>query len=103
MSKHRGNTPPANSRPDSLTTNATLADSTESDAGANQAMEDPKAKGDGPLPEEVTGRASATQEDLVTLMANDSGEHITDGFRAGNGDDPESDVDTDDDADDDLN
>ena len=34
-------------------------------------------------PEEVTGRASGTDDDLVSLFSNDSGEHIDDGFRGG--------------------
>lgn len=99
MAKHDAGSAPLNSRTNSLNTNPTLADSTSSDAGGDDVPDEPTAKGDGPLPEELTGRAASTEEDLVTLMANDSADHLTDGFRTGSGDDPETDVDTDDDAD----
>jgi hypothetical protein len=59
--------------------------------------DDPVNKGDGPLPEELTGRAAGTGEDLTSLFANGSDEHLADGFRAGNGDDPETEIDTKDD------
>lgn len=85
--------------PNSLNTNPTSPRHT-SDVGDADGFLDPVAKGDGPLPEELTGRASATGEDLVALMANGSAEHLTDGFRGGNGDDPETDAVNDDDADD---
>ena len=39
------------------------------------------------VPEELTGRADATNEDLTALFANDSAEHVTDGFRGGSDDD----------------
>jgi hypothetical protein len=38
-----------------------------------------------PLPDELTGRASKTDDDLATLFDNDSQEHIKDGFRGGSG------------------
>jgi hypothetical protein len=38
-----------------------------------------------PLPDELTGRASKTDDDLATLFDNESGEHIKDGFRGGSG------------------
>jgi hypothetical protein len=41
-----------------------------------------------PLPEEVTGRASGTDDDLVSLFGNESDEHVRDGFRGGSQDDP---------------
>jgi hypothetical protein len=96
MSKHPSS--PVNSSPTSQNTNSTLPDTVNSDAAESATSDgDPTTRGDGPLPEEVTGRASYTGEDLVSLMANDTADHITDGFRAGNGDDPETDVDVDDD------
>ena len=41
-----------------------------------------------PLPEEITGRASGTDEDLVALFENPTGKHMTDGFRGGSDDEP---------------
>jgi hypothetical protein len=38
-----------------------------------------------PLPDELTGRASKTDDDLATLFDNDSQEHLKDGFRGGSG------------------
>jgi hypothetical protein len=43
----------------------------------------PELEGGTPLPEEVTGRASKTRENLMTLFDNDSPEHLADGFRGG--------------------
>lgn len=40
-----------------------------------------------PLPDELTGRASKTNEDLATLFDNETEEHLTDGFRGGSGED----------------
>jgi hypothetical protein len=40
-----------------------------------------------PLPDELTGRASKTDDDLTTLFDNESWEHIQDGFRGGSGED----------------
>jgi hypothetical protein len=44
-----------------------------------------------PLPEELTGRASGTDEDLVALFGNDTDKHLADGFRGGSEDEPASD------------
>ncbi|HEX7024875.1 MAG TPA: hypothetical protein VF187_08665 [Gemmatimonadales bacterium] len=41
-----------------------------------------------PLPEELTGRASKTEEDLKSLFASKSEEHLEDGFKGGSGDEP---------------
>jgi len=59
----------------------------------------PELEGGTPLPEELTGRASATDEDLTSLFANDSGDHIADGFRGGSNADPESEILNEDDTD----
>ncbi len=40
-----------------------------------------------PLPDELTGRASKTNDDLTTLFDNESEEHIKDGFRGGSDED----------------
>jgi hypothetical protein len=59
-----------------------------------------------PLPEEVTGRASGTSDDLTALFKSDTAQHFADGFRGGSNSDPGSDlvkeVDTDPDAGDDV-
>ena len=56
------------------------------------------------LPEELSGRASATSEDLTELFENDTADHFADGFRGGSNSDRSSDlvkdVDTDPDSDD---
>ena len=49
----------------------------------------PELEGGRPLPEELTGRASRTSDDLTALFGNDSPEHLADGVRGGSGDDPE--------------
>ena len=41
-----------------------------------------------PLPDELTGRASKTDDELTTLFQNPDDEHVTDGFRGGSGDEP---------------
>lgn len=56
------------------------------------------AKGDEASKDELTGRAFGTGEDLTSLFANGSDEHLRDGFRSGNGDDPDSDVERGDDT-----
>jgi len=56
----------------------------------------PQLEGGTPLPEELTGRASATGEDLTTLFANNSADHFADGFRGGSNADPGSDLQNDD-------
>ena len=50
--------------------------------------EDIDVDGIQPLPEELTGRASGTDEDLVALFDNLSDKHMTDGFRGGSDDEP---------------
>ena len=50
--------------------------------------ESPALEGGPPLPEELTGRASGTSEDLTALFDNESREHLADGFRGGSADDP---------------
>jgi hypothetical protein len=39
-----------------------------------------------PVPDELTGRASRTEDDLAALFENEDQEHITDGFKGGSGD-----------------
>lgn len=47
----------------------------------------PELEGGPPMPEEITGRASKTDEDLTTLFANDGADHMEDGFKGrSNGD-----------------
>ena len=41
---------------------------------------------DRPAPEELTGRASKTEEDLGSLFGNEGGDHLSDGFKGGSGD-----------------
>ena len=48
--------------------------------------ETPELEGRMPLPEEVTGKASSTDEDLVTLFDEDDSGHLADGFRGGSDD-----------------
>jgi len=66
----------------------------------------PELEGGTPLPEELTGRASGTGEDVSALFANDAADHFADGFRGGSNDDRGSDLpkdtDTDRDADEDV-
>jgi hypothetical protein len=66
----------------------------------------PRLEGGTPLPEELTGRASATGEDLTALFDNDTAGHFADGFRGGSNSDPGSDIqkdiETDPKADDDV-
>ena len=49
--------------------------------------ETPELEGVVRLPEELTGRASRTDENLDTLFKNRSAKHLTDGFHGGSGDD----------------
>jgi hypothetical protein len=42
------------------------------------------------MPEELTGKASGTDDDLVALFDDQRGDHIADGFRGGSEDDPAS-------------
>lgn len=94
MSKRSNVSPVDDARRNSLNANATAPDSINSDVGESGTHGERKSKGDGPLPEEVTGRASSGGEDLVSLFANGTPDHLTDGFRGGNGDDPETDIET---------
>ena len=55
------------------------------DGGTNR-PETPDLEGRVPLPEEVTGKASGTDDDLVSLFAEDDREHLADGFRGGSED-----------------
>jgi hypothetical protein len=48
----------------------------------------PELEGGPPVPEELTGRASGTSEDLTALFDNDSRAHLADGFRGGSADEP---------------
>jgi len=54
--------------------------------GETTRPEVPELDGRMPLPEELTGKASATDEDLVKLFDDAGGEHIADGFRGGSDD-----------------
>jgi hypothetical protein len=40
-----------------------------------------------PVLEELTGRASKTEDDLEALFENEDQEHLIDGFKGGSGDD----------------
>lgn len=53
----------------------------------------PSLEGRTPLPEEITGRASGTDEDLVELFVNKSDKHLEDGFRGGSEDETREDKD----------
>lgn len=61
--------------------------------GSTRHPEYPSLEGRTPLPEEITGRASATNEDLVELFVNESDAHLEDGFRGGSEDETRDDVD----------
>ena len=78
-----------------------IADPAVSDRNENDGIprtpEDPDSRGDESQTQELTGRASGTGEDLASLFANGSDEHLRDGFRSANGDDPGSDIDPTDD------
>jgi hypothetical protein len=52
----------------------------------------PDLEGGTPLPEELTGRASGTGEDLTALFGNDAADHFADGFRGGSNRDRESEI-----------
>jgi hypothetical protein len=52
--------------------------------------ESPELEGREPLPAELTGRASGTNDDLVSLFDNATNEHLSDGFRGGSEDVPGS-------------
>ncbi|MEO5798090.1 MAG: hypothetical protein ABIZ70_09875 [Gemmatimonadales bacterium] len=61
-------------------------------AATTRREETPALEGREPLPEELTGRASGTTEDLATLFENESASHLKDGFRGGSDDDRETDA-----------
>jgi hypothetical protein len=51
-------------------------------------VKDPAEPGlDRTLPDEITGRADATDEDLTALFDNNSKRHLSDGFHGASGDD----------------
>ncbi len=54
----------------------------------------PELEGGTPPPEELTGRASGTSEDLTALFENDSADHLADGFRGGSGGDQDVEIPT---------
>ena len=54
--------------------------------GDTSRPETPELEGRMPLPEEVTGKSSATDEDLVTLFDEEDSAHLADGFRGGSDD-----------------
>jgi len=54
--------------------------------GETTRPETPELEGRTPLPEELTGKASGTDEDLVTLFDDKQGEHMADGFHGGSED-----------------
>jgi ribosome-associated translation inhibitor RaiA len=54
--------------------------------GSTRRPESPTLEGRVPLPEEITGRASGTDESLVELFDNESDAHLADGFRGGSDD-----------------
>lgn len=58
--------------------------------GTTARPETPALEGREPLPAELTGRASGTDDDLVSLFGDGSDEHLTDGFRGGSQDVPGS-------------
>ncbi|GEM_PF-2845669 len=97
MSKFPNDNPPVDPRDSSLHDNPAIPDHMPSHQASRGDPTDPVNKGDGPLPEELTGRAAGTGEDLLSLFANGSDEHLADGFRAGNGDDPDTDAERSDD------
>lgn len=63
------------------------------DVSTTDRPETPELEGLISLPEELTGRASRTDESLSTLFDNRSAKHLTDGFHGGSGDDDGSSLD----------
>lgn len=59
-------------------------------AGETSRPDSPELEGGTPLPEELTGRASGTGEDLNALFGSETADHLADGFRGGSDDDRES-------------
>lgn len=54
--------------------------------GGTTRPETPEFEGRTPLPQELTGKASGTDDDLVALFGDTSAEHVADGFRGGSED-----------------
>ena len=65
---------------------ATLRRTGPSDDGTTVQPEYPALEGREPLPEEITGRASGTRDDLVSLFDSTDRDHLADGFRGGSED-----------------
>jgi hypothetical protein len=63
--------------------------------GTTDRVETPELEGQTPLPQEITGLASAGDKNLVSLFADPSAAHLADGFRGGSEDEGESDPDDD--------
>ena len=61
---------------------------TEHSSGGTNRPETPELEGRTPLPEELTGRASGTDDDLVKLFDEKNSEQLADGFRGGSEDEP---------------
>ena len=61
---------------------------TEHSSGGTNRPETPELEGRMPLPAELTGRASGTDDDLVELFDVKNGEQLADGFRGGSDDEP---------------
>ncbi|MFI5233379.1 MAG: hypothetical protein ACHQSE_12795 [Gemmatimonadales bacterium] len=59
---------------------------TEHADGGTTRRESPGLEGREPLPEEVTGKASGTDEDLEALFDDHESDHMADGFRGGSED-----------------
>ncbi len=57
------------------------------EASTTDRPETPELEGIVLLPEELTGRASRTDESLTSLFDNRSAGHLKDGFHGGSGDD----------------
>lgn len=54
--------------------------------GGTSRTETPELEGRTPLPEEITGKASGTDNGLRELFGSDDDEHLADGFRGGSED-----------------
>lgn len=91
---------PPNDRSDDvrMTDDPRLLEDDDVVAGEEDAPQDPDenfnrdehldVEGSARLPEELTGRASGTDEDLVALFDNPTDKHMADGFRGGSDDEP---------------
>jgi hypothetical protein len=56
--------------------------------GGTTRPETPELEGRTPLPAEITGKASGTDDALAELFDSDADEHLADGFRGGSEDEP---------------